>query len=89
MAIEAKTKGFALGFQQIKSSKTGKVYYKLGFFVDGSPCSFLVNEDKGRELVQAAPFQEFAKSHKPQPCEISLSLDLTERGTFVNLDSVK
>lgn len=87
--IETKVKGFALGFQQIKSSKTGKIYYKLGFFVDESPCSFLVNENKGRELVQTAPFQEFAKSHKPQPCEISLTLDLTERGTFVNLVGVK
>lgn len=87
--IETKVKGFALGFQQIKSSKTGKIYYKLGFFVDENSCSFLVNENKGRELVQCSQFQAVAKTHQPQPCELTIGVELTERGSFVNLVGVK
>lgn len=84
-----KIKGFALGFSQIKSNKTGKIYYKFGFYTDDGPCSFMTGQDKGREILQAPCFNKLAETHQPQPCELSVGLELTERGNFINLVAVK
>lgn len=87
--IETKIKGLALGCTQITSSKTGKVYYKFGFYADGSACSLMVGEQKGREIMKAPQFAEVIKTHQPQPCEMTIGLELTERGAFINLLGVK
>lgn len=87
--IETKVKALALGCTQITSSKTGKIYYKFGFYVDGGACSLMVNEQKGREIMKAPQFGEIIKSHQPQPCEITIGVELTERGAFINLVGVK
>lgn len=87
--IETKIKGLALGVTQITSSKTGKNYYKFGFYADGTACTLMTNEEKGREIMKAPQYAEILKSHQPQPCELTLGVELTERGGFLNLLAVK
>ena len=87
--IETKIKALALGVTQITSSRTGKNYYKFGFYADGSACSLMTNEERGREIMKAAQFSQILKTHEPQPCEITLGVELTERGAFLNLLGVK
>lgn len=86
---ETKIKGLALGVTQITSSKTGKIYYKFGFYADDSACSLMTSEKVGREILKAPQYAELLKSHQPQPCEITLGVDLTERGAYLNLLAVK
>lgn len=87
--IETKIKGLALGVAQITSSKTGKIYYKFGFYADGSACSLMTSEKVGREILKAPQYAELLKGHPPQPCEFTLGVELTERGAFLNLLAVK
>lgn len=87
--VETKVKALALGVTQITSHKTGKNYYKFGFYADGSACSLMTNEERGREIVKAPQYAAIFKSHEPQPCELTLGVELTERGAFVNLLGVK
>ena len=87
--IETKIKALALGVTQITSHKTGKNYYKFGFYVDGNACSLMTNEEKGREIMKAPQYPEILKKHEPQPCEITLGVELTERGAFIDLLAVK
>lgn len=85
-----KIKGFALGKSQIKSSKTGKIYYKFAFYTNDGPCSFMTGQDKGREILQQTQaFDKVLDTGKPQECELTVGLELTERGNFVNLQAVK
>lgn len=87
--IEKQVKALALGVTQITSRKTGKNFYKFGFYVDGNACSLMTNEEKGREIMKAPQYAEILKKHEPQQCEITLGVELTERGAFVNLLAVK
>ena len=70
--IETKIKGLALGCTQITSSKTGKIYYKFGFYADGSACSLMVGEQKGREIMKAPNLLKSSRRTSPSLAKLLL-----------------
>lgn len=83
------TEAFLLGAQQVHSNKSNRDFTKLSFVIEGNFCSFFVNKADGDQIRQAKQFAALAKSGEPQKCALTLELDFTDRGTFVNVRAVQ
>ena len=87
--IQVTAPAFVMGKQNIHSSKTNKDYTKISLVIDGNYTSFIVPAQKGEQIAKAKQFAELMKTHTPQPCEVALNVEVSERGQFVTLDWVR